>query len=82
MEYFDDQAVDPGSSVDQPKSTERNVYEPAAIALKNFHLMGVTLYCDEFPATCRTYSRESSKSSCSSPQAGQVRIGYLSFIEC
>ena len=36
------------------------VYEPAAIAHKIFHLMGVTMYCDEFPESARTMSRNNS----------------------
>jgi hypothetical protein len=61
IEYFDDMATDSGSSMDLPPSpSARHVYEPAAIALKNLHLMGITLLCDEFPASHRTFSREAS----------------------
>ena len=75
MEYFDDQAVDPGSSsVDQPKSS---VYEPAAMALKNLQVMGAVVYCDEFPATCRTMSRESSQSQCESPLTSAAMVGEV-----
>ncbi len=58
MEYFDDMASETGSSVDRPaEGNAPPAYEPAAIAHKNFHLMGVSVYCDEFPASHRTVSR-------------------------
>ncbi|XP_077993352.1 autophagy-related protein 2 homolog A-like [Glandiceps talaboti] len=63
IEFFDENASDQGSSVDQDVP---NKHEPAAIAHKKFHLMGVSLYCDEFPDICRTLSRESSLDSESS----------------
>ncbi|ELU17929.1 hypothetical protein CAPTEDRAFT_154368 [Capitella teleta] len=48
--------------LDLPTSSAegQHVYEPAAVAHKNLHLMGVTLLCDEFPACHRTFTREAS----------------------
>ena len=60
IEYYDDQASDLSSTVDHLDLKAQNVYEPAAIANKNFHMMGVTVYCDEFPATHRTVSKAAS----------------------
>ena len=74
VEYFDDQAMDQGSPVDKPPNAEaKNLYEPAAIAHKNFHLMGVTMYCDEFPESQRTFSRAPSEA-CSplSPKVSEL----------
>ena len=57
IEYFDDIANDPGTSVDHPDSSQKPIYEIPAVAHKNIHLMGVTLFCDEFPAIYKTVSR-------------------------
>ncbi|XP_077866099.1 autophagy-related protein 2 homolog B-like [Saccoglossus kowalevskii] len=57
IEYFDENASDPGSGSDQEVPQK---YEPVAFALKKFHLMGVSLFCDEFPENYRTLSRQSS----------------------
>lgn len=73
VEYFDDLATDAGSSVDQPSSQDaRPVFEPVAVAHKNLHLMGVSLYCDEFPASHRTYTRDPS---CDSSPRAKVSVG-------
>ncbi len=61
FDYFDDTKADPGSPVDKSADTSKSVYEPAAIAHKNIHVMGVSAYCDEFPESHRTYSRETNK---------------------
>lgn len=74
VEYFDEQATDQGSSVDTPSDVDaKSVYEPAAIAHKNFHLMGATLFCDEFLECQRTFSRCPSEA-CSpqSPKSGDL----------
>ena len=63
IEYFDDQLTDPGSPVDNVTGGTKSVYEPAAIAHKNIHFMGVTMFCDEFPECHRTFSRESNSGS-------------------
>ncbi|XP_074651009.1 autophagy-related protein 2 homolog B-like [Tubulanus polymorphus] len=67
FDYFDDLAADQGSSVDQASTNSRSIYEPAAVQHKNFHLMGVTFYCDQFPESHRTFSKTSSSSSSQSP---------------
>ena len=70
IEYFDDQLTDPGSPVDKMTGTTKSVYEPAAIAHKNIHFMGVSMYCDEFPECHRTFSRESTN--CTPPFSSGV----------
>ncbi|CAH1792670.1 unnamed protein product [Owenia fusiformis] len=63
IEYFDDMVNDDGTPVDQMSNPQpRSIYEPAAIAHKNFHLMGVTIFSDEFPKENRTFSRQGSSS--------------------
>ncbi len=76
IEYFDDQAVDPGSPVDKPSLTSQTKYEPAAVAHKNFHLMGVSMFCDEFPECHRTFSRQSS----SSPHSPKVNVNKVNHV--
>ncbi|XP_013385934.1 autophagy-related protein 2 homolog B-like [Lingula anatina] len=58
IEYFDESATDQGSPVDDPM--QHDVYKPAAIAHKNFHITGMTFFCDEF---AKTFSRSNSMDS-------------------
>ncbi|XP_038074084.1 autophagy-related protein 2 homolog A-like [Patiria miniata] len=55
LRYFDEGAH--GSSVD-PSQVPR--FEPAAVAHKNFQMMGVTVHCEEFPEDQRHLARASS----------------------
>ncbi|XP_066279882.1 autophagy-related protein 2 homolog B-like isoform X2 [Branchiostoma lanceolatum] len=54
IEYFDECAADQGSPVDKD---EPKLMQPAAVATKVFHMMGVTLHSDEFPESARTSAR-------------------------
>ncbi|KAI0241927.1 hypothetical protein LSAT2_015473 [Lamellibrachia satsuma] len=63
IDYFDDQAMETGEAADGPTPGARNVYEPAAIALKNIRMYEVTICCEEFPECHRTFSKTSSDSS-------------------
>ncbi|KAI8514937.1 Autophagy protein [Branchiostoma belcheri] len=54
IEYFDECAADQGSPVDRD---EPKLMQPAAVATKVFHMMGVTLHSDEFPESARTSAR-------------------------
>lgn len=72
IDYFDDQAMETGEAADGPTPGARNVYEPAAIALKNIRMYEVTICCEEFPECHRTFSKTSSDSS--SP--GNYKVNY------
>ena len=58
IDYFDDLAKDDGSPVDSTVPN-RNIYEPAAKAHKNFHLMGVTVFTDQFSESDKAMSSRS-----------------------
>ncbi|XP_064622147.1 autophagy-related protein 2 homolog B-like isoform X2 [Lineus longissimus] len=62
IDYFDDQVTDQGTSIDKGSANTRSIYEPAAVQNKNFRVMGVTFYCDQFPESNRTFSRSTSTS--------------------
>ena len=67
MDYFDDLAEEQGGA-SQPRAEDdaQPRCEPVAIAHKNVHLVGVSLYCEEFAAADRHHSRSPQPASLSS----------------
>ena len=57
--------METGEAAASPTPGARNVYEPAAIALKNIRMYDVTVCCEEFPECHRTFSKTSSSDSSS-----------------
>ncbi|XP_052105810.1 autophagy-related protein 2 homolog B-like [Mytilus californianus] len=67
IEYFDDLALDEGSSVD-----DVHKWEPSAISHKNISMEGIQILCDEFTRLSRQYSSPDIGSSPSSPVSPSV----------
>ncbi|KAK2180611.1 hypothetical protein NP493_435g00000 [Ridgeia piscesae] len=67
IDYYDDQAMETSEAGDGAVAGAKNVYEPAAIALKNIRMYEVTIWCEEFPEYNRTFCKTSSSDS-SSPR--------------
>ena len=61
-------------------SSPHSVYEPVAIAVKNFQIYGMKLYMDEFPYEKRTKLRESEERDSLDDEGhqfhSQMSIGY------
>ena len=79
IEYFDELAMETGEAAASPMPGAKNVYEPAAIALKNIRMYEVTVCCEEFPECHRTFSKTSSSDS-SSPGNYKVSAQAMSTV--
>ena len=60
MDYFDDVAsAERATAAATSQQGDRETLETPAISIKNFQLLGLSLHCEEFPASARTFSRMS-----------------------